>query len=250
MKISASGSSQFIDISEVGPADGLVAWYPLQGDTKDYADGIDGVNNGATPTVRGYNFNGTTSRVSTPNDALQFRSGDPFSLSAWININSVGGSTNVVMSYALSGRGWYLTHDRNLIRTNSFFFDYYDGSIFRGIQGLAETIPTGQWVHLVATSKDNTVFSMKVFVNGSIAPYTNRGSGTPNDINYDNLFFSIGSRELGGLFTGNISDVRIYNRALSAEEVSILYEITNPELNNRMKQSKDCVYIRGEFQEA
>jgi len=38
----------------------------------------------------------------------------------------------------------------------------------------------------------------------------------------------IGNAESGSVFVGSIADVRIYNRALSATEVSELYNTTKP----------------------
>jgi len=49
---------------------------------------------------------------------------------------------------------------------------------------------------------------------------------------------------------GQIQDVRIYDRALNEEEVKILYNMTNPEQNQRIIQSEDgVVYTKEAFME-
>jgi len=50
-------------------------------------------------------------------------------------------------------------------------------------------------------------------------------------------------------FNGKISDVRVYNKTLSAAEAEILYKTTDPESTNMVKLSKDTIYIKGEIKE-
>jgi hypothetical protein len=75
MKLHDNGVADFLDISEVAIADGLVAWYPLNGDAKDHTiNRNDGTVYGAVPAagVDGklcYEFDGVKGdyiRVSTP----------------------------------------------------------------------------------------------------------------------------------------------------------------------------------------
>lgn len=65
-------------LSEIGPANGLVAWYPLSGYVKDYAASNDGTLSGATPTERGYLFDTTTESVEVPNP---LSAGEPHTVS-------------------------------------------------------------------------------------------------------------------------------------------------------------------------
>lgn len=221
-------------ISEVGPADGLVAWYPLQGDTKDYANSNDGTNNGAVATARGYSFDASNPRISI----VTKENMSPLShtISCWLlKTNHNPQSYPIFLSYGLP----YIACNGS---TSSFRLSYTGPSGQTNVSG--STIPLlNEWYHVVGTFSSD---GAKLFING-IHENTNSLLAT----NTGNSFL-LGGHGTGTTYRveGSISDVRIYNRALSAEEISILYEITNPEINNRMKQSKDCVYIRGEFQEA
>jgi len=172
-------------------------------------------------------FDGTNDDVGiTNNDLYKFSNTQAFSLNLWVKCTSPGvnSGTNVVLAFANGGRGYYFTIDINFIRTNSFFFDYYDGSIFRGIQGNNNSITLNSWVMLTATSSSNSVNGMKVYQNGVLTSWTNRGTGTPSTINYDTLSMKIGSRQNAEYFVGNISQASIYNRALSAAEIAQNYD--------------------------
>ena len=50
-------------------------------------------------------------------------------------------------------------------------------------------------------------------------------------------------------FDGDISDVRVYDRALSSEEIQILYKTTDPESSGRASLTSDTLYLKGEMNE-
>ena len=172
-------------------------------------------------------FDGVNNYIGiTNNDLYKFSNTQAFSLNLWVRCTATTGAP-VILAFALTGgRGYYFTIDVNALRTNAFFFDYWDGSSFRGIQGTNNSITMNTWVMLTATSASNNVNDMKVYQNGVLTSYTDRGTGTPNTINYDTLPMRIGAREDGGYFTGNISQVSIYNRALTASEIQQNFNAT------------------------
>jgi hypothetical protein len=166
--------------------------------------------------------------------SYQFSNTSPFTISAWIN-PVTSSDYNIIAAYALySGnfRGYYFGlistasvyyNDNFVQRQNSFIFDYYDGTSFRGIMGNSNTVTFGSWVMLTATTSTNSVNDMKVYQNGILTSYVNRGTGTPNSIDYTGVPLRIGIRETGAIYKGNISTVQIYNRALSQQEVQQNY---------------------------
>ncbi len=172
-------------------------------------------------------FDGTNDYIEIPNNNLyKFSNTQAFSLNLWVRCTATSGAP-VMFAFALtSGRGYYFTIDVNLLRTNAFFFDYWDGSSYRGIQGNNNSITMNTWVMLTATSSTNSVNDMKVYQNSVLTSYTNRGTGIPNTIDYNTLSMKIGARGDGGYFTGNIAQVSIYNRALSATEISQNFNAT------------------------
>ena len=204
--------------------------YPSSGTT--WTDLSGNGNNGTLVNGVGYvgtnggslSFDGVNDYVEiTNNNLYKFSNTQAFSLNLWIRCTATSG-VPVMLAFALTeGRGYYFSIDVNLLRTNAFFFDYWNGandSSFRGIQGNNNSITMNTWVMLTATSLSNSVNDMKVYQNGVLTSYTNRGTATPSTINYDTLPMRIGARGNGSYFKGNISQVSIYNRALSASEIS------------------------------
>jgi hypothetical protein len=77
----------------------------------------------------------------------------------------------------------------------------------------------GEWNHVVATYDGS---QMKIYINGRLAgSYSVSGTITPNT-----QVLTIGAEPGGGgyVFNGTIDEARIYNRALSEEEIKLLYE--------------------------
>jgi PKD repeat protein len=83
------------------------------------------------------------------------------------------------------------------------------------------SIPTGEWVHLVGTYEPSSY--VRLFVDGSLAEENTAAISVSQGDN--GLPWYIGAREgKEGWFTGIIDEVKIYNGALSAEEIRANYE--------------------------
>ena len=79
--------------------------------------------------------------------------------------------------------------------------------------------PLNQWTHVAVTYDSGVV---KTYINGTLF-HTYSGSGAIGDVDGSRNDFRIGSRQLGlHNFQGRIDEVRVYNRALSASEVTTL----------------------------
>jgi hypothetical protein len=79
-------------------------------------------------------------------------------------------------------------------------------------------INTGSWYHIVGVYDGSTT---KLYING-VLDATTSTSGTYNV----NTNFAIGKTLDGRYLDGLMDDVRVYNRALSATEVTELYNLT------------------------
>jgi len=94
-----------------------------------------------------------------------------------------------------------------------------------------EPVEAGQWIHVVGTA-DGQVTS--IYKNGAFKDcdrYTGTGSGPCHNYPPDRWItpvhgsapLRIGTRDLESFFLGAIREVRLWNRALTAAEVSALY---------------------------
>jgi hypothetical protein len=199
--------------------DGLVGWWPLAGDTKDYSgNGNDGVNNGAAVSA-GWNgnlcheFDGVDdSIVITGAVGIPVGSSDR-TISGWFNQRGAGSSDMKPIIWI--GTPTYLQTTGIGVRTstNCIGSTLYGGS-YENDSTIQATI--GQWFFVAATYKTNGDFTL--YVNGSQAAYRN----IANSINTSPNVY-IGREPGGRALNAYIQDVRIYNRALSPEEISQLY---------------------------
>lgn len=161
--------------------------------------------------------------------SLQFTNSQAFTISFWVRWTTAN-SQRSLFSYALSGgRGYYVfVDDTGTVNTNGVFFDYYDGSAFRGVQTANNVVSKDTWVNITCTTNSsNSAAGMKIYINGALATTSNRaGSGTPSSINYATLNAQVGARGGSSSFGGNLSQISIYNRELTASEVFQNYNAT------------------------
>ncbi|BBO17991.1 conserved hypothetical protein [Candidatus Brocadia pituitae] len=107
------------------------------------------------------------------------------------------------------------------VRTNgNIQFFYYTGTVWRGIITTGVNVRDGVWHHIVG-QKSST--ALQIYVDG----VSRASTPTTGTIAYTlGTGLSVGRHGNGETiydFVGAIDDVRIYNRALSAQEVSNLY---------------------------
>ena len=206
------------DIIQDNLTNGLVAYYPLNGNANDESgNGIDGVAYNVSPTTDRFGhpsaamtFNGTNSYVDFGAPAsLQF-TGD-FTITAWVNFT--GGSLNPrVVSYGEAFGYELFTSDPSSTRR---FYLYVGGN---PLSISDNTFSGGEW-HFVAARRSGA--TVNIFANGTFAS-TNTVLATP--VFTGNL--TLGRKSIDGFdnfWGGAMDEVRFYNRALSDSEVQQLY---------------------------
>jgi hypothetical protein len=188
--------------------DGLVGWWPLHDDSaRDYSgNGHHGTVNGATAGVAGtqgvraMDFDGSNGYVQL----ISISNLSQYSVSLWVKYDSTGGNM-----YAFRARN---NNDFSLGQDSGQFRIFQDGDIYGG------SVNTGEWYHLVSTYDGDVV---SLYVNGELLQSDSGLSNTASN----NQNPAIGARGGGDALTdGSISDVRLYNRGLSPQEIAHLYE--------------------------
>lgn len=181
------------------------------------------------------NFDGVNDYVDAGDPValrdIEDQGGGGMSISAWIKPRTSGGSGKghiVGKSNNDSGAGdgsWGLSVDTS---SNRLSFAHS-----RATQPIAALINNGwvanQWEHIVVTFNGGTVAATAIgfYIDGALQgthTYDQDGSGAfVSDAG--NTFF-IGAGDTGGwYFDGAIDDVRVYNRVITAAEVTQLYNL-------------------------
>ncbi|MEM5830250.1 MAG: LamG domain-containing protein [Candidatus Aenigmatarchaeota archaeon] len=131
-----------------------------------------------------------------------------------------------------SAAGTTSGYDIVLEESRAFTFDI--GSTYNiRYYGYGGVLPLNEWT-FVAFVYDSSIPQTKIYFNGNEinGQYWSRGNGTiisntqPLYINNPSVSCPAGS----GNFPGIIDEVRIYNRALSDEEIKLLYQLTKRDL--------------------
>ncbi|TSC92512.1 MAG: Glycoside hydrolase family 2 sugar binding protein [Candidatus Berkelbacteria bacterium Licking1014_7] len=155
-------------------------------------------------------FNGTTDYVSgSDNSSFNFTSS--FTIGAWIKASNVTGYKDIFNKNSGSnGIEFYIS--------GSTLKAWVMGTTFTG----GGTIQTDTWTHVTLSYTVNLGTGAKFYVNGI---QVGSSEGTPATYSNPAVNFRIGVYQDAAqqFFNGSISDVRIYNRALTATEIMQLY---------------------------
>jgi hypothetical protein len=221
------------------PANGLVAWYPFNGNANDESgNNNNGVLNGPTLTSdrfgnvnRAYSFLGSDFITVPENNLLDLT--DNFSISSWFNAfsfpgNSFGGPINLILckrqnipSAIIDGFGGYGVWESNgnhIVSTQS-----YPNSGAQNYPSSNFNIQDSVWYNYVITYDDITD-TLKYYLNGTLI----FNEYLPLEIlnnSYDMFIGALGSTPTY-FWNGKIDDIAIYNRALTQTEITALYQNT------------------------
>lgn len=141
----------------------------------------------------------------------------PASFSVWIKPTVVSGTYDIIGRLS----NWASAYGYGILINGSNVIGIADGGYSGWSYNLATPISANVWSHVVFTLDGwGASTTGKLYVDGVLK---NTFTGTAGQ--YASYPFNIGSSANGAarLFSGDIDDVRIYNRALSATEVQSLY---------------------------
>ena len=197
---------------------GLVAHYEFESNANDSAGTNHGVFGGDAHIVsdpqRGnvLSLDGVNDyMIANDSSVLDFPSG--FSLCAWINAVDTRDGRIIYRYDPTSGDGYSLTvwnaEERYAVRI-------WDNDVSKYANNDNDIIPN-QWMH-VAAVRDNSGL-MQIYLNG-VPQLSTENFANPIDSS-GNLFIGV-DYALDKDFCGMIDDVRIYNHALSYEEIAAI----------------------------
>ncbi len=212
---------------------GLVGWWKFDENTGNTTADFSGKGNNGNLTNFNWNttsgwtdgkygkalrFDGADDYVSiAPNDVFDLNTND-FTMAGWFwaNIVNVGAWTGFCLGQNYLN-GVCLNQERMLADDTTAG----GGAIILNYDTYA---PTGQWNHVVVTHTASTK-TFKAYLNG--VPNGDQTHTAALDESDHAVY--IGRNDLSSyFFNGTIDEVRIYNRALSADEIKLSYEKRKP----------------------
>lgn len=200
-------------LAHANTRDGLIGWWTLDEPTGavfydsswkgPYGTGTDTTSISNCPRGNCLSFNGTTSIITT----ASFVSAGDFSFFMWVYLKGDGTTdyNSILLVNASPFRQFFINNGTH----NLSFYATATGIIDSGV-----AIPLNRWSHVGFTLSGTTY---NFYVNGS-SVYS--GTGTIGDATGP---LNIGSFSPSGFSNANFDDVRIYNRALTNQEIKDLY---------------------------
>lgn len=209
---------------------GLIVYYPFNGNTKDESGNKnDGIASNLIPTIdrfgksnRAYNFNGlqtTSGSTIVCNNSVLNLGQLEYTIHIWFKIDNTTQITRCLFN-TIPHTGIGITYNDN----NAPGYMVYDigpgnafwTSLYR--HGTKNNYLVGQW-NCVTLTKSNTLYS--IYINGSLEDsFQNLAASAYNQL----VQFRIsGINDLiYQTFTGDMDDIRIYNRTLTQSEITYL----------------------------
>jgi hypothetical protein len=220
--------------------DGLVAYYPFDGNTFDKSgnrnDGTVRGGNGLVEDRFGkansaWSFNGINRCIEVANGG-SFNFNNNMSVSLWVKAASQTGWIRLLdkgyLYTAVPSGGWTLIQNLDI---NKYGFTYVNTlQVVFGTNSFQ--FPSGEWTHVVASKQDRTV---SIYVNGALRFAQTFANAMINSTG--NMPLMIGCQNYGNTnpatnlqmwFSGQMDEIFIYNRPLTAAEVMKLYQFDAP----------------------
>jgi hypothetical protein len=218
-EIHETGIPSFEDFSEVGINEALVGYWPLNGDTKDLS-GFNSTQNTLTAVTwvsgrveGGADLNGTSSKIYiNNNNVFNFTGNIQYTAMAMIYPRLGGTTWHGVFSKG-NDQQWALT-----VNSPSGYLHYETNQSGIGaLDSPAGSIQANNWYQVVIRFNG---INKQIFING-VSVATQSASSLSSASNTEAL--RIGEGNGGELFNGIIDEVKVFNRALSDEEIAIEY---------------------------
>lgn len=202
---------------------GLVGYWPFNGNSNDESGNEnDGIVNGATLTTdrfgnanSAYYFNGYSSYISVNPSATTYNNG--LTISIWVKVSS---SYSNVQFFVSKGNDDEAGHFHLGYNQEDGIFIGDINVLNAGVNSVTSfPISQTQWHHVVFTC-DNQ--SLKMYIDGNFnSSYVN--SEAIESLTSQILFGKHVKTKYPYYTCGSLDDIRIYNRALSEQEINELY---------------------------
>jgi len=163
-------------------------------------------------------FNGSSDKVTVGTDA-SLNVGE-ITMEAWIKVDDAApASSNFILNRAMTSGGTYtlllaFSNDKWAATVR------LDGSESTNRVVYSNDVATTDWTHIVGTYDGD---KLKIYINGVLQDDIDDTDGAIDTDNGGNLVIGAHSGGASGFFDGIIDNLRIFNYAISAGEVTALY---------------------------
>jgi len=229
------GNEVSFTTNTINLTNGLVAYYPFTGNAGDSSgNGNHGTVNGATLTTdrfgnvnRAYSFDGTSSFIEVPDSKSLSIEGD-ITMAAWVYDNGPSNNYHTILTKELNGdRGYNLSYSfyygpgGSPTEVNKIFSGRRNGNGAQVEYKFSnQEISFNKWQYIAAVVRRDII---TFYIDGVEVGYNVFGNQFTIPMINQLVSLKIGSAGGGNqLMPGKLDEIRIYNRALTQSEISLL----------------------------
>jgi len=209
---------------------GTGAEYPFSGQTLPSANNQFAIDNGTLMNGctfadgkigKAFTFDGVNDYIKLPSNSLSFT--NDFSVSFWMKLGSLGQTSYIIDSAGFNAgitTGWVLN-----LASGNLQFSIYNNNTLNQIAANYVLTSTSVWYHVVITSKSGY---NAIYINNSLI-ISNTSTMRPNYVSssYDIPYIGVFKTANTQFFYGNIDALTIWQKSLTASEVTELYNSGN-----------------------
>jgi hypothetical protein len=223
VKTSSAVSRWSMDDADVDSGTIKDTWGSNDGTINNGGDSTVTSANGIGHTGQAFSFDGSNDYIQVPNDT-SIQTQLPMTISAWVNLDKLpsnkGDDERITSKWPGANVGYLLQAEQNY---DHFRLVVNDGSSNHEVNGSNyPPIQTNRWYHVTAVLK--TDGKQQLYVNSQQIDQNDTtyslGSPTNQDL-YMGMYGTGGDKNLNG----KIDEVRVYNTALTQQQVWKLYNI-------------------------
>ena len=229
--IAAAPLCLFAQLPSYLPTDGLVGWWPFNGNANDESgNGNDGTVNGATLTSdrnsisnRSFIFSGSQS--ITVQHTNQFNMGSNFTVSIWFTVDNFNGIRTLINKNTFGNGNRDYFNIGILPNSGVVYTQFGDGNL---IDNIVNPNPPSlnTWYNATMSVSD----SVKLYINGQLIESHLR-TIVPLE-NSENVSFGYWETQTTTYHYGKLDDIGIWNRALTQQEITALFTGVSNDNNN------------------
>jgi hypothetical protein len=215
------------------PTNGLVGWWPFNGNANDESgNGNNGTVNGATLTVdrfgnanKAYSFNGVSNEIVVPHDVTL--NSLPISISLWFRTSISQANKMLVNKFVCQSQNGY-SFRLNNNKPSAFYFSNGQSNNYLSLDAVStnfQSLNDDIWHNGILIVESD---SSKLYIDGNLI-HSDAVIGsltvtnTNTDLRFGNYPQGVCTGPQNFYYSGLIDDIGIWNRALSQQEISDLY---------------------------
>lgn len=212
-----ANSASHLNISTTAPYNSLISYYPFDIDGQPYWWKFGKINNS-------YEFDRTNDYINTTMRNT-LNNTPEFSMSVWVYYDAPLRDYNTIL-YSRGSANRLFGLSTTIASSKQFTF-YYNNDTATAALTSTTLIDTGRWYHLVGTYKVGE--QARLYVNGVLDKNAS-AYATGNVTHEDWLLIGSDDVTANRYWDGRLDEIKIWNRSLSATEVSDIYSKENNNL--------------------